>query len=343
MILKLGTTLCNQKYRLERLIGRGAFAEVYLATHLRLQAPRALKILRRDLPGMGSTEYGDYRNRFNLEARLGAKLDHPHIVRVYDFEQDNNVLILVMEFMSGGSLQDKIDQIREKNQDIPIVDALQIARDIANGLSAFHNLDVVHRDLKPNNILFNGKGKAKVADLGLAQIPGGPSRRSQLSVAAPHPGTPTYMSPEQANIRTHLNSASDIYALGLVLFETLTGRICRNVRPGTQVQDLREDVPIWLDDLLCSMLEEEPQKRPWDGKEVAEILLKNEEISSKVSRINTKQRDKITIQGNEMILTLSPGVDMSLVRISAGHFLDGQKEVSSTKCIWMNTGLANTQ
>lgn len=92
------------KYRIEAFIGSGAFAEVYRATHLALNAPRALKILRRDASGISSTAFGDYLERFRLEVQPDAALDHPNLVRVYDFEQDNDLLVLVMAYAGGGSL-----------------------------------------------------------------------------------------------------------------------------------------------------------------------------------------------------------------------------------------------
>jgi len=264
-------TLLN-KYRIEALIGRGAFAEVYRARHLALNAPRALKVLRKDAPGLGSTEYSDFHARFQLEAQLGAKLDHPNIIRVHDFEQDDETLILVMEYAQGGSLSEKLAAARERDDLIPIDEAIQIASDVAQGLSAIHALDAVHRDLKPSNILFDKQNHAKVADVGLAQIPGGPSMRSQLSTGVPHPGTPGYMSPEQESISNYLTPASDIYTLGLVLFEMLTGRVYRSQRSGTRTIELRQDVPVWLDDLVAHMLAVDVESRPWNGEEVAALL-----------------------------------------------------------------------
>lgn len=260
------------KYRIESLIGQGAFAEVYHATHLALNAPRALKILRKDAPGVGSTEYSDFHARFKLEAQLGAKLGHPNIIRVYDFEKNNETLILVMEYAQRGSLAERLSKAKENNQLIAINESLQIALNVAQGLTAIHALDAVHRDLKPSNILFDKGDNAKIADVGLAQIPGGPSMRSQLSVAAPHPGTPGYMSPEQEAINNYLSPCSDVYALGLVLFETLTGRVYRAQRPGTRASELRKDIPAWLDDLIVKMLAKNPEERPWNGEETASLL-----------------------------------------------------------------------
>ena len=147
--------------------------------------------------------------------------------------------------------------------------ALRMAAEVAEGLSALHAHDWVHRDLKPANILFDEHGQAHVADLGLAQVPGGPSQRSQFSEPQPHPGTPEYMSPEQESSGKVLKPPSDVYALGLVLFEMLTGRSHIYVKPGTRARELRADLPAALDDLLARMLSENPKERPWDGQEAA--------------------------------------------------------------------------
>jgi len=263
------------KYQFERLIGQGAFAQVLLATHLELKVPRALKVLRKDAPGLGSSEFGDYRQRFQLEAQLGAQLHHPNVIEVYDFGREGDMLVLVMEYAAAGNLAAPIARARQTGQPIPVDAVLKMAVEVAEGLAAIHALDAVHRDLKPGNILFDKQGRAKVADLGLAQIPGGLSERTQLgSLALRHPGTPAYMSPEQETTYGHLTPASDIFALGCVLFEALTGRQYKNVRLGTHARYLRPDVPEWLDDLLVRMLAENHQERPWDGAEVADLLHK---------------------------------------------------------------------
>ncbi len=265
------------KYRIEGLVGRGAFAEVYRATHLTLNAPRALKVLRRDAPGLGSTEYSDFRQRFQLEAQLGAQLDHPNVIRIYDFEQIDGTLLLVMAYAAGGSLTGLLKTLREANEAMPVEEAVRITLDVAEGLAALHALDAVHRDLKPSNILFDTEQSAKIADFGLAQISHGPSMRSQLSQPLPHPGTPAYMSPEQQTIGSYLTPASDVYALGTILFEMLTGRVYRNVRPGMSLRELRSDVPVWLDALLTRMLAKDPEERPWDGAEVTKLLRREEQ------------------------------------------------------------------
>jgi eukaryotic-like serine/threonine-protein kinase len=264
------------KYRIEALIGQGAFGEVYRVTHISLNVPRAVKILRRDAPGVGSTEYDDCKRRFLFEAQLGARLHmptpQPHLLQVFNYEERGDILLLEMEDASGGSLSERIAELRQRGQAMPVAAVVQMGLEVADGLAALHAMDIVHRDLKPSNILFDEKGTARVADLGLAQVHSSDSQRSQLSTPKPHPGTPAYMSPEQENARSYLAPASDIYALGLVLFEALTGRVYRSQPPGTHARDLRSEIPTWLDKLLDRMLAKDPAQRPWNGEAVVKLL-----------------------------------------------------------------------
>ena len=272
MTYNLGDILL-EKYRIEALLGEGAFGEVYLVTHLTLLVPRAIKVLRHDAPGVGSTLFGDAQARFLLESRLGARLNspvaNPHLLLVYDCHVSEEVCLLEMEYASGGSLAARLQAARDASQPMPITMALQIAGEVAGALAALHEKDIIHRDLKPSNILFDGQGHARLADLGLAQVPGGPSLRSQFSEPRPHPGTPEYMSPEQESSGKTLKPPSDVYALGLVLFEMLTGRSHTYAKPGTRASKLRADLPAALDDLLARMLAKDPEERPWDGEEAA--------------------------------------------------------------------------
>jgi len=246
---------------------------VYLATHLQLNAPRALKVLRKDAPGLGSSEYRDFHERFQLEAQLGARLDHPNLVRVHDFEHADDILILVMEYCPGGSLADRLAIVHNQGGLLSIDFVVKLAQDLAFGLEELHHLDLVHRDLKPSNILLGSNDRWKVGDLGLVQTPGGFSQRSLLGSLSPrHPGTPAYMSPEQETQTNYLRSTSDVYTLGVVLFEALTGRNYNNLKPGTRALSLSPDVPSWMDELLACMLLEDPKLRPWNGEEVLGLL-----------------------------------------------------------------------
>lgn len=273
MELQPGQTIIGGKYRIERLLGSGAFAKVYLATHVLLKAPVAVKVLHKDAPGIGSAEFGRFRERFLQEAQLGKRLKHPNVVRVDDFIEDEGVFYLVMEFCAGGSLKDRLDRARKSGQAVPVAEAVRLALDVARGLAALHVIEVVHRDLKPSNILFDAEGHAFVADLGLAQTRDNLSQRTLLgSQARPQPGTPGYMSPEQAENYPHLAPSSDIYNLGIVLFEMLTGHLYDNERHPTRVKSLRADVPPWLDKLVASMLSWASTARPRNGAIAARLL-----------------------------------------------------------------------
>ena len=259
-------------YQIEAFIGEGSFGEVYRAADLNLKETVALKILRRSA-GMADGYYERAQARFTLEARLGHRITHANVIRIYKFAPDeaSGLLVLAMEYAAGGSLMDRM-----KSGPLAIEDALQIARQVAAGLGALHEQDVVHRDLKPSNILFDSTGTVKVADLGLAQ----PANALQVSGSSfggsrelhPSPGTPAYMSPEQEAGKPHLPPASDIYSLGLILFEMLTGRSYKNQPPGKRARALRPDVPAALDELMAKMLAKDPDQRPWDGAAAEQLL-----------------------------------------------------------------------
>ena len=264
------------RYRIERPLGRGGFAEVYLAIHLHLKAPRALKVLLRG-GGVTTRVLQQAAKRFRLEAQLGARFaDVPYIVRVYDFERDAraNLLVLVMEYLPGGSLKDHIRRAQTQGRKgLPVERVVRTAYHVALGLAALHREGLVHRDIKPSNILYDRKGLAKIADLGVVQMEHGVTRRSELGSIAPrHPGTPEYMSSEQESQVAYLRPASDIYSLGATLFRALTLQRYKHLPPGTRASRFRPDIPRWLDDLLLQMLSENPAERPWDGMTLARIV-----------------------------------------------------------------------
>jgi serine/threonine protein kinase/cyclophilin family peptidyl-prolyl cis-trans isomerase len=274
-----------EKYRIEALIGSGSFAEVYLVTHEVLKQPRALKVLRRDAKGIGSTDYGEIQTRFKLEALVGAQLNtptpNPHLLQIYDFIGTNKINVLEMEYAPGGSLKDRLEDYKKKGQFMPVEEAVQIAIDFSDGLAALHKHNYIHRDLKPSNILFDYEGRAKVADLGLVQTPDDFTKRALLSEASPHPGTPAYKSPEQENTTGILKPPSDVYALGLMLFEMLSGQVYVYLRPGSKPSTTHPETPQWLDELVGRMLSKDPEKRPWDGKEAGDLLRRGQQIGQK--------------------------------------------------------------
>jgi serine/threonine-protein kinase len=199
------------RYRLERELGAGGMAHVYLAHDIKHDRSVALKVLRHELAAVIGAE------RFLAEIKLTANLHHPHILPLHDSGQADGTVFYVMPYVEGESLRDRL--MREKQ--LPVGDAVRIASEVAGALDYAHRHNVIHRDIKPENILLHD-GQALVADFGiaLAAATTGGARMTETGMSL---GTPTYMSPEQAMGERSLDARTDIYALGCVLYEMLTG------------------------------------------------------------------------------------------------------------------------
>jgi serine/threonine-protein kinase len=197
-------------YRLEQEIGAGGMATVYLAEDLRHARRVAVKVLRPELAAVIGAE------RFLAEIKLTANLQHPHILPLFDSGEADSFLYYVMPFVEGESLRDRIR--REKQ--LPVEDAIRIAREVADALDYAHRHGVIHRDIKPENILLHD-GRALVADFGIALAASKAGTR--MTETGMSLGTPHYMSPEQAMGERDITARSDVYALGAVLYEMLTG------------------------------------------------------------------------------------------------------------------------
>ena len=205
------STALSDRYRLERELGQGGMATVYLAHDLRHDRQVAIKVLHEDLGATLGPE------RFLAEIKTTARLQHPHILPLLDSGSAGGLLFYVMPFVTGESLRDRL----EREKQLPVEDALRITREVADALGHAHGHGIIHRDIKPENILLQG-GHALVADFGIAlavQSAGGP-RLTQTGLSL---GTPQYMSPEQAMGERTMDARSDVYALGAVLYEMLTG------------------------------------------------------------------------------------------------------------------------
>jgi serine/threonine-protein kinase len=205
------TAALADRYRIERELGAGGMATVFLAHDLKHERDVAIKVLH---PDLGAALGGE---RFLSEIRTTAKLQHPHILPLLDSGAADGLLFYVMPYVAGETLRSRLERERQ----LPLDDAIQIAREIADALGAAHALGIVHRDIKPENILLQGR-HAVVADFGIAlavQQAGG-QRLTQTGLSL---GTPAYMSPEQAMGERAVDARTDIYALGAVTYEMLTG------------------------------------------------------------------------------------------------------------------------
>ena len=259
------------RYRLDRAIGRGGMATVWLAHDLRHDRPVALKVLH---PGLAPTLGLE---RFQREIRLAARLQHPHILTVLDSGAGpDGLLWFTMPYVQGESLRQRMDRERR----LPVEDAVAIAREAAEALAFAHAEGVVHRDVKPENILL-GAGHALVADFGIALAVRGGESLTDPGLAV---GTPAYMSPEQAAGDRELDGRTDVYALGTLLYEMLAGQLpypgpanravvaARRAGQIPSLDALRPDVPVTVQRAVEVALAPDPEQRFATADEFARAL-----------------------------------------------------------------------
>ncbi|MDA0329059.1 MAG: protein kinase [Gemmatimonadetes bacterium] len=266
------TAALEGRYRVERELGEGGMAMVYLADDLRHERKVALKVLKPELAAVVGAE------RFLAEIKTTANLQHPHILPLFDSGEADGFLFYVMPFVEGETLADRID--REKQ--LPVDEALGIATAIANALQTAHDAGVVHRDIKPANILLS-RGEPLVADFGIALAVGaaGGSRLTETGLSV---GTPYYMSPEQATGDQSVGPASDAYALACVLYEMLVGEppylgntaqaVLGKIIQGQPVSatSIRKSIPPNVDAAIRKGLEKLPADRFTGAHEFAKAL-----------------------------------------------------------------------
>ena len=210
-------------YRLIRLLGQGGFAEVYLGEHLRLKTQVAIKVLHTALEE-------DYEESFLREAQIVAHLKHPHIVRVFDFDVENHVPFLVMDYLPHGNIR----RSHPKGSPLPLTTINSYVHQVVSALQYAHDEKLIHRDIKPENMLLDKDDTVVLGDFGIALMVQSSRYQSTQEVA----GTAAYMAPEQFQGKPR--RASDQYALGVVVYEWLTGDrpfhgvICAKLRPGAR-------------------------------------------------------------------------------------------------------------
>ncbi len=205
-------TALQGRFRLERVLGRGGMATVWLAHDVKLGRAIALKVLRPDIASSLAAE------RFIREIRVTSNLSHPHILPLFDSGEKQGFLYYVMPYVAGETLRQRL----EREKQLPVTDAIRITGEVADALDYAHRQGIVHRDIKPENIMLS-EGHALVADFGVARAIAAATPADKLTETGLAVGTLHYMSPEQAEGRQEIDGRADVYALGCVLYEMLAG------------------------------------------------------------------------------------------------------------------------
>ena len=262
------------RYKILGELGRGAMGVVYKAEDPNLDRVVALKTIVIEADAEGRKEY---ERRFFLEAKAAGKLNHPNIVTVYDFGEEEGVAYLAMELVEGNDLRMRLKE--SAGQGLPAMDAVDVAQQVAEGLGYAHERGIVHRDIKPGNIMLQPRGQAKIVDFGLARMRVADHKTSTGMVLS----TPKYMSPEQVAGQP-VDQRSDIFSLGIVLHEMLTGtrlfagedapQIMHNVvhvehEPPTRI---KPELPAMLDFVVARALKKDPALRYQDAFELSADL-----------------------------------------------------------------------
>ena len=259
------------RYKILSELGRGAMGIVYKAEDPNLDRTVALKtiILAEDADGRE-----EYHKRFFLEAKAAGKLTHPHIVTTFDCGEHEGLAYLAMELLEGTDLRTRLQK-----ETLAPADAVEIARQVAEGLAYAHERGVVHRDIKPGNIMLNSRGQAKIMDFGLARMRAADHKTSTGMVL----GTPRYMSPEQIS-GLPVDQRSDIFSLGIVLYEMLTGtrlfagedmpQVMHSITQFEHIPPTRlvPGLPAMLDFVVARALKKDPAVRYQDAHELAADL-----------------------------------------------------------------------
>ena len=269
----------HPRYEFLRLLAEGGMGAVYLARHRVTGSLLAVKTIKPELAASRET-----LDRLLREANIAAKMDHANLARVCDAEQLGETAMLVMDYVPGKTL----DQLVATKGPLPVEEACHYVRQVALGLQFASDLGVVHRDIKPHNVMVSPPGgSVRILDFGLGRLVDEQRTRFRLTKDDQILGTPDYMAPEQARDPKSADIRADIYALGGTFYFLLTGEppftgssaievlTRREQQPPPAVKSMRPDVPGELSDLIARMLAKDPDERPQQPKEIIELLSEN--------------------------------------------------------------------
>ena len=280
-------SLFAEKYQITELLGKGGMGIVYKAKDIKLKRTVALKLITPD-----ALESEERKKRFVIEAQAAAALNHPNICTIYDIEEAEGVPFIILEYIEGQNLKEKI-----KGKPLNINDSIELAMQIADGLQEAHEKGIIHRDIKSKNIMITKKEQAKITDFGLAKL----LEMTKITKTASVMGTVSYMSPEQAS-GDEIDHHTDIWSLGVVLFEMLTGLLpFKGEREQTvlhsiihdepqAVTGLRSGIPLAFERILDKCLEKDTSERYQSAADLKADLkrLKRDIVTEKITPIPTK-------------------------------------------------------
>ena len=267
-----GKTLGN--YEVIERVGRGGMAEVYKGYHPKLDRHVAIKILHGFL-----AEGEDFLARFEREAKAVASLRHENIIQIHDFDVQDENYYMVMEYVDGDTLTEKLQKLSKTKSKMPLDEVLSITKQVAKALAHAHKQGIIYRDLKPSNILIAKNGQTFLTDFGIAKI----ASTTQFTSTGALIGTPAYMSPELCK-GIDLTPVSDLYSLGIIIYEMLTGEIPYDsetplsilqkhiTEPIPSLYEHRVDLPAAFEKIISTALAKEPEDRYQTADEISKAL-----------------------------------------------------------------------
>ncbi len=315
-------------YRIDRILGKGGMATVYLATQMSLGRSVALKVL--DDP-----DTPQFFERFFNEGRFIARLNHSNLVNIYDIGQGDGFYYIAMEYLPGGSLKTQMTHGVETRK------ALKLLGKMAGCLGYVHSQGVVHRDIKPSNILFRADGTPVLTDFGIAKLI---QTDNDLTVTGTVMGSPHYLSPEQAQGMRKLDGRSDIYSLGIILFEMLSGRkpYAAESFAGTLMAHIREPIPRLPEEfaiyqpLVDQLMAKKPAERVQSGAELLKLI---RQLATKIKQEGYVLERRVPVHPPLSSTTALLPADHTLMTTAEYNTLSGQKSDGRRHPLWIAAGL----